>query len=116
MSDFYSAVYKAVKQIPKGKVTTYGRIAAYLGCPKMSRQVGWALHANPEFMEIPCHRVVNRFGRLANAFAFGGAEVQKELLQAEGVKVTDDTVDLSVYGFDYLNESIYFDTTESGRL
>ena len=62
----------------------------------MSRQVGWALHVNPNPYETPCHRVVNRRGKLAPAFAFGGIDVQKQLLLKEGVIFTDeDTVDLA---------------------
>lgn len=95
---FFEKVYEAVKKIPKGKVATYGQIAHVVGAPRAARQVGWALHVNPEPGIIPCHRVVNRFGRLAPAFAFGGEEVQASLLRAEGVEVREDyTVDLTKY-------------------
>ena len=95
---FFEEVYEAVKRIPKGKVVTYGQIACAVGNPRASRQVGWALHANPLPGVIPCHRVVNRFGKLPSAFAFGGAEAQAELLRQEGVEVSVDfTVDLTVY-------------------
>jgi len=91
-------VYETVKQIPYGKVTTYGRIAAKCGSPNSSRQVGWALHVNPDPSNIPCHRVVNRFGFLSGAFAFGGKDAQASLLRAEGVAVDEESkVDLSVY-------------------
>ena len=94
----FKEVYEAVKNIPCGKVATYGQIAVLSGHPRAARQVGWALHVNPEPGIIPCHRVVNRFGGLAPEFAFGGREVQKSLLEAEGVKVGDDfTVDLDKY-------------------
>lgn len=103
-NNFYNKVYKVVRKIPKGKVATYGQIAALCGAPKASRVVGSALHRNPEPVVIPCHRVVNRFGGLAPAFAFGGKQVQKELLEAEGVKVSNEfTVDLSVYLWDGAN-------------
>lgn len=93
---FFEKVYEAVKQIPVGKVATYGQIARLCGNKRMSRQVGWALHVNPEPYVVPCHRVVNRLGRLAPAFAFGGIDVQKQLLVSEGVTFVDDaTVDLS---------------------
>ncbi|NLZ25254.1 MAG: MGMT family protein [Clostridiales bacterium] len=96
---FYDRVYEVVKMIPKGKVATYGQIARALGSPKASRAVGYALHFNPSPGAIPCHRVVRRDGRLASAFAFGGEEAQKELLEKEGVFVSDDFfVDLSRYG------------------
>ena len=84
---FYDKVYEAVMTVPKGRVATYGH--------------GYALHCNPRPGVIPCHRIVNREGRLAPAFAFGGMEVQAELLRKEGVEVRDDfTVDLSVYRFE----------------
>lgn len=94
-SGFFEKVYEAVKTIPVGKVATYGQIARITGNPRMSRQVGWALHVNPQPYVVPCHRVVNRFGNLAPAFAFGGEEIQKQLLLAEGVQfVGEYTVDL----------------------
>lgn len=96
MNGFFAKVYEIVKQIPPGKVTTYGAIARMCGNPRMSRQVGWALHVNPEPYVIPCHRVVNREGKLAGAFAFGGENVQRELLESEGVEFIDDeTVNLT---------------------
>ena len=90
-------IYEAVKKIPKGKVATYGQVAALAGNPKMSRAVGNALHKNPEPGIIPCHRVVDSKGHLANEFAFGGAGVQERLLNEEGVEVTNGIVDLSIY-------------------
>ena len=95
--NFFEKVYEAVKRIPKGKVATYGQIALLCGSPRAARQVGYALHVNPQPFIIPCHRVVNRFGALASAFAFGGVEVQKALLEQEGVAVDDGKVDLSKY-------------------
>lgn len=78
-------VYDFLKTIPKGKVTTYGQIAAHLGNPKLARVVGNILHQNPDPANIPCHRVVNARGEVAANFAFGGAEVQRRLLEEEGV-------------------------------
>ena len=96
MDGFFQQVYEIVKQIPLGKVTTYGTIARLVGNPRASRQVGWALHVNPEPFVTPCHRVVNRDGKLSGAFAFGGKNVQHDLLAKEGVTfVDDDTVDLT---------------------
>lgn len=93
---FFEKVYEVVKRIPKGKVATYGQIARLCGNPRMSRQVGWALHVNPEPYVIPCHRVVNREGHVAPSFAFGGEDVQKGLLAAEGVSFADEyTVDMA---------------------
>ena len=94
----FEKIYEAVKKIPKGKVATYGQIAAMIGSPRASRVVGYALHVNPEPGVIPCHRVVNRFGELAPAFAFGGREVQRAMLESEGVEVSDSfTVDLGEF-------------------
>lgn len=95
---FFSRVYDAVRRIPKGKVATYGQIALLAGSPRSARVVGWALHNNPEPGVIPCHRVVNRYGRLAPAFAFGGAEIQQKMLEEEGVFLSiDGIVDLVEY-------------------
>ncbi len=89
-NNFFERVYEAVKQIPKGKVSTYGDIARAIGAPRASRQVGWALHCNPYEGIVPCHRVVFRDGSLADGFAFGGREVQKALLVSEGVGFSDE--------------------------
>ena len=78
-------MYEVVKKVPYGRVITYGKIAELLGNKRMSRQVGWALHANPSPETIPCYRVVNRFGEVSEAFAFGGGNRQRILLEAEGV-------------------------------
>lgn len=93
---FSEAVYKAVKQIPYGKVATYGQIAWMAGNPRAARAVGTVLHHNPLPGVIPCHRVVNRVGRPAPAFAFGGIGEQRRMLEAEGVTfLPDGNVDLS---------------------
>ena len=91
-------IYEAVKQIPKGRVATYGKVAAMAGNPRMSRAVGNALHKNPDPDHIPCYRVVNSKGELAGAFAFGGEEVQRKLLEADGIEVVNGKVDLKKYG------------------
>ena len=77
---FFEAVYEVVSRVPRGKVITYGMIARAIGHPRAARQVGNALHHNPTPIIVPCHRVVNREGRLAPAFAFGGPDVQARLL------------------------------------
>jgi methylated-DNA-protein-cysteine methyltransferase related protein len=82
---FFERVYEVVKEIPLGKVATYGQIAKILGEPRKSKMVGWALHSNPYRGIVPCHRVVNRFGELSGNFAFGGYETQKKLLEDEGI-------------------------------
>ncbi len=98
MKSFFQSVYEYVRTVPEGKVVSYGQVAAAIGSPRAARVVGYALHVNPMPGVIPCHRVVNREGRLAPAFAFGGLEVQASLLRAEGVRISDDyTVDMSTY-------------------
>ena len=82
----FEKIYEVVKTIPVGKVATYGQVARLAGNPRLSQIVGYALHSNPRPGEIPCHRVVNRFGRLAPAFAFGGENMQRALLESEGVE------------------------------
>ena len=90
-------IYEAVKKIPRGKVATYGQVAELAGDKKMARAVGNALHRNPDPEHIPCYRVVNAKGELAGAFAFGGANVQEQLLAADGILVVDNKVDLAKY-------------------
>ena len=91
-------IYEAVKQIPRGKVATYGQVAEMAGDRKMARAVGNALHKNPDPKHIPCFRVVNSKGELSGEFAFGGAGAQARLLEAEGVEVVDGKVDLRKFG------------------
>lgn len=86
-------VYAIVEKIPKGKVTTYGTIGKIAKINP--RQVGWILHRNPDPKRIPCHRVVNNEGRLAKAFAFGGAVGQRSRLMVEGVEVINNRVELT---------------------
>ena len=97
---FFNKVYEVVKQIPCGKVASYGWVAKVCGNSRMSRQVGWALHCNPQPFSIPCHRVVTKRGQLASGFAFGGQSVQRELLQSEGVVFCGDLVDMSLCSVD----------------
>ena len=95
----FEKIYNIVKQIPKGKVATYGQVAALAGNPRWARVVGYALHNNPAPGVIPCHRVVNRDGRVASGFAFGGSGVQRELLEKEGIVFeSDGYIDLDKYG------------------
>lgn len=96
----FEQIYAVVRQIPLGKVSTYGQIARLAGNPRWSRVVGYALHVNPAFGEIPCHRVVNREGRLAPGFAFGGSEVQRAMLEGEGVTfLPDGTVNMKMHAW-----------------
>lgn len=83
---FFERIYACVRAIPRGKVASYGTIAAMAGNGRAARAVGWALHVNPDPENIPCYRVVNRAGRVSSAFAFGGENVQRELLLRDGVR------------------------------
>lgn len=96
----FERIYDVVRKIPYGKVATYGQVALLAGNPHWSRVVGYALHSNPAPDSIPCFRVVNRFGELSSAFAFGGVNRQQELLETEGIEVKDGKVDLSLYLWD----------------
>ncbi len=89
-------IYAAVKNIPYGKVLTYGSLAKRAGIQN-PRVVGTFLHKNPDPKLIPCHRVVNATGKLAKQFAFGGLEGQKNKLEQEGIIVKEDKVDLDRY-------------------
>lgn len=93
----FELIYDIVKQIPKGKVATYGQVAALAGNKRWSRVVGYALHVNPDPDNIPCYRVVNRLGEPSKAFAFGGENRQIALLEAEGVEFVDGRVDMERY-------------------
>ena len=99
-SGAFELIYNAVKKIPRGKVATYGQIALLAGNPRWSRVVGYALHVNPNPQNIPCYRVVNRFGEPSRSFAFGGFDTQAALLESEGVIVSGGRVDLEAYGWD----------------
>lgn len=105
--NYIDKVHKVVRRIPKGKVATYGQIAQIIKKSKFKNQndnvkfkinprmVGRALHQNPDPEKIPCHRIVDRNGRIAQRYAFGGAEAQRERLLAEGIRFQDEThVDL----------------------
>lgn len=94
----FEKIYEIVKTIPKGKVSTYGQVAHLAGNPRWARVVGYALHNNPDPASIPCHRVVNREGRVAPGFAFGGSDIQRQLLESEGIVFENDgTIDLKKY-------------------
>ncbi len=89
---FFEDVYEVVKLIPKGRVTSYGAIAKYLGSAKSSRLVGYAMNAAHILPDIPAHRVVNRIGLLTGKHHFGSSDKMQKLLEAEGIKVKDDCV------------------------
>ena len=101
MGTFNESVYEVVRQIPVGRVATYGQVARMVGRPRNARFVGFALHVNPEPGVIPCHRVVFKDGSLASGFAFGGEGVQRSLLEAEGVGfLPDGRVDMQHFAWE----------------
>jgi methylated-DNA-protein-cysteine methyltransferase-like protein len=90
---FFDRVYEVVKQIPPGRVTSYGAIARYLGSPGAARMVGWAMnqsHSHPDF--VPAHRVVNRNGLLTGKHHFSGVHLMQELLENEGAVIRENRI------------------------
>ncbi len=87
----FDLIYQVVREIPAGRVTSYGAIAAYLGMKGGARMVGWAMNASHTLADIPAHRVVNRNGVLTGKNFFGGDRMQ-ELLASEGIRVQDDQI------------------------
>ena len=90
--DFFLDVYDVVRLIPEGRVTSYGAIAKYLGAPRSSRMVGWAMNAAHTLPDLPAHRVVNRIGLLTGKMHFATPTRMEELLRAENVWVQKDQV------------------------
>lgn len=98
MSSTFEIIYSIVAKIPEGRVAAYGQIAAMAGMPRGARTVGWAMKAVPEHRKLPCHRVVNKSGRLSPEHVFGGREIQRSLLEAEGILFEfDGTIDMKKY-------------------
>ena len=101
-------VYEYLKAIPRGKVVTYGQIAEFLGNKALARVVGNILHENPDGDKYPCYKVVNTKGNLAKNYAFGGVNCQKMRLEADGIIVNNNTVDLKEYRWSYAdNERLH---------
>jgi methylated-DNA-protein-cysteine methyltransferase-like protein len=88
--NFFQNVYDVVKLVPRGRVTTYGAIASYLGAKSSSRMVGWAMNGCPR--DVPAHRVVNRTGLLTGKHHFQTSATMAQLLRKEGIKVVGDQV------------------------
>jgi methylated-DNA-protein-cysteine methyltransferase-like protein len=91
--NFFERVYYVVRQIPQGRVTTYGTIAKFIGSPMSSRMVGWAMnvsHAHDHL--LPAHRVVNRNGMLTGKAHFRNPDMMQELLESEGIEIEDDCI------------------------
>lgn len=94
----FQRIYEVVKEIPYGTVATYGQVAGLAGNRKLAKVVGYALHVNPDPDNIPCYRVVNLKGEVSKAFAFGGGNRQRELLEDEGIKFLENgCVDMQHY-------------------
>jgi methylated-DNA-protein-cysteine methyltransferase-like protein len=97
-SNFRERVWAFVRSVPQGKVVTYGQVAAMLGVPFAARAVGTVLYRTPRSAEVPCQRVVNRWGRLAPSYGDGGMEQHRVELLSDGVDVRPNfTVDLETY-------------------
>ena len=93
MSDIYSRIFKVVQEIPAGRVSNYGTIARFVGSPRGSRLVGWAMnksHISEEY--VPAHRVVNRIGMLSGKHHFPGEDLMQQLLENEGIVIIDDQI------------------------
>ncbi|THD69745.1 MGMT family protein [Robertkochia marina] len=89
---YFQKVYEVVKQIPHGRVTSYGAIARFLGTGGSARMVGWAMNASHTMEEVPAHRVVNRIGLLTGKHHFQGTNLMQQLLENEGIEVVNDQV------------------------
>ena len=90
--NFFERVYQIARQIPDGKVTSYGAIAKCLGSAKSARMVGWAMNASHNLDDIPAHRVVNRKGLLTGKHHFDGTNLMQQLLENEGIMVVDNQI------------------------
>jgi methylated-DNA-protein-cysteine methyltransferase-like protein len=91
-NNFFKDVYEVVRLIPPGRVTSYGAIARYLGTGMSARMVGWAMNASHTMENVPAHRVVNRNGLLTGKHHFGSPTRMQDLLEQEGIRVSDDQV------------------------
>ena len=90
--NFFERVYEVARQIPYGKVTSYGAIAKVLGAARSARMVGWAMNASHDLEEVPAHRVVNRKGLLTGKHHFDGTNLMQQLLESEGIVVIDNQI------------------------
>lgn len=104
--NFFEKVYQVVRQIPEGRVTSYGAIARCIGSSQSSRMVGWAMNASHNMEDVPAHRVVNRLGLLTGKHHFDGTNLMQQLLENEGVEVIDN----QIQGFD----KIFWDPNQEG--
>ncbi|MCQ2958721.1 MAG: MGMT family protein [Bacteroidales bacterium] len=100
MNNFQQQVFSIVRQIPRGKVATYGQIAVLLGKPGACQAIGNALHSNTNGDIVPCHRVVNQKGQTASNYKFGGPDAQRKRLEKEGIAFTNNAINLSIFQWD----------------
>ena len=91
-TNFFERVYDVVRQIPYGKVTSYGAIAKALGTARSARMVGWAMNASHNLEDVPAHRVVNRKGLLTGKHHFNGTTLMQQLLENEGVEIVNNQI------------------------
>lgn len=91
--NFFERVYEVARQIPYGKVTSYGAIAKCLGAARSARMVGWAMNASHKMEDVPAHRVVNRNGMLTGKHHFDGTNLMQQLLESEGIRVENNKID-----------------------
>ena len=97
----FERIYEVVRAIPRGTVASYGQVARLAGNPRWARVVGYALHVNPDPEETPCYRVVTKDGRTSPAFAFGASDIQRAMLEADGVEfLPDGRVDMARFAWD----------------
>ena len=90
--NFFESVYAIAKQIPEGRVTSYGAIAKALGTARSARMVGWAMNASHNREDVPAHRVVNRKGLLTGKIHFDGTNLMQQLLENEGIQIVDNQI------------------------
>jgi methylated-DNA-protein-cysteine methyltransferase-like protein len=90
--NFFERVYAVAREIPYGKVTSYGAIAKALGTARSARMVGWAMNASHNRDDVPAHRVVNRNGLLTGKFHFEGTNLMQQLLESEGIEVVENQI------------------------
>ncbi|MBT8235735.1 MAG: MGMT family protein [Bacteroidia bacterium] len=103
--NFFDRVYEVVRCVPKGRVTSYGAIAKYLGAARSARMVGWAMNVSHGKEEVPAHRVVNRKGLLTGKFHFDGTNLMQQLLENEGIPIQNNqVVDFDKYFWDPAKE------------
>ena len=91
-SNFFEKVYAIVRQIPAGRITSYGAIAKCIGSPQSARMVGWAMNASHNRRDVPAHRVVNRKGLLTGKHHFEGTNLMQQLLENEGIVVIENQI------------------------